>query len=175
MQLRHHSIAATIKSPMLDTRDLVSFQKIIAATCISQLESLGLHQSRPVLGLGLGVWLCSSTSKVLVQVLGHSKTVLVLLGGWAFLGDKVSGRQAFGMALAVAGMVAYGLASTQCGPLTGMVPPGFSPVRKSARLAEARARQRRAAVGAASKGDEAEGQIASAQLGPAHASTRHRR
>ena len=73
------------------------------------------------------------------QVLGHSKTVLVLLGGWAFLGDRVSSRQAFGMALAVAGMVAYGVASSQCGPLTGMVPPGFSPVCLPARSAWARA------------------------------------
>lgn len=71
--------------------------------------------------------------------MGHSKTVLVLLGGWAFLGDRVSSRQAFGMALAVAGMVAYGVASSQCGPLTGMVPPGFSPVRLPARSAQARA------------------------------------
>jgi len=60
------------------------------------------------------------------QVLGHSKTVLVLLGGWAFLGDHVSGRQAFGMALAVVGMVAYGMASSQCGPLAGMLSPGPS-------------------------------------------------
>lgn len=61
------------------------------------------------------------------QVLGHSKTVLVLLGGWAFLGDRVSGRQAFGMALAVVGMVAYGMASSQCAPLAGMLSPGPSP------------------------------------------------
>ena len=72
-------------------------------------------------------------------MLGHSKTVLVLLGGWAFLGDRVSSRQALGMALAVAGMVAYGVASSQCGPLAGMVPPGFSPVRLPARSAQARA------------------------------------
>ena len=40
-----------------------------------------------------------------VQVLGHSKTVLVLLGGWAFLGDTITPRKFGGMALAVAGMV----------------------------------------------------------------------
>ena len=108
------------------------------------------------------------------QVLGHSKTVLVLLGGWAFLGDRVSGRQAFGMALAVAGMVAYGLASSQCGPLTGMVPPGFSPVRKSARLRAARARQQQAPGGAASRSGGAEGRTTSAQVGLAQANTRHR-
>ena len=39
------------------------------------------------------------------QVLGHSKTVLVLLGGWAFLGDTITPKKFGGMALAVAGMV----------------------------------------------------------------------
>ena len=48
------------------------------------------------------------------QVLGHSKTILVLLGGWLFLGDIITARQAAGMALAVLGMVAYGVATSQC-------------------------------------------------------------
>ena len=48
-----------------------------------------------------------------MQVLGHSKTMLVLLGGWAFLGDHVSLKQLAGMALAVMGMVLYGVASSQ--------------------------------------------------------------
>ena len=47
-------------------------------------------------------------------MLGHSKTILVLLGGWLFLGDIITARQAGGMALAVAGMVAYGVASSRC-------------------------------------------------------------
>ena len=46
-------------------------------------------------------------------MLGHSKTILVLLGGWAFLGDQISGRQFAGMVLAVLGMVGYGVASSQ--------------------------------------------------------------
>jgi solute carrier family 35 protein E3 len=46
-------------------------------------------------------------------VLGHSKTIMVLLGGWAFLGDTVTLKQLLGMALAVAGMVAYGIATSQ--------------------------------------------------------------
>ena len=49
-------------------------------------------------------------------MLGHSKTILVLLGGWLFLGDIITARQAAGMALAVLGMVAYGVATSQCGP-----------------------------------------------------------
>ncbi len=47
-------------------------------------------------------------------MLGHSKTILVLLGGWLFLGDIITARQAAGMALAVLGMVAYGVATSQC-------------------------------------------------------------
>ena len=46
-----------------------------------------------------------------LQVLGHSKTVLVLLGGWAFLGDTITAKKFAGMALAVGGMVWYGKAS----------------------------------------------------------------
>lgn len=52
----------------------------------------------------------------LLQVLGHSKTILVLLGGWLFLGDVITVKQAGGMVLAVAGMVGYGIASSQCAP-----------------------------------------------------------
>ena len=51
-----------------------------------------------------------------MQVLGHSKTILVLLGGWALLGDQISAKQLLGMALAVLGMVLYGVASSQCAP-----------------------------------------------------------
>ena len=51
-------------------------------------------------------------------MLGHSKTILVLLGGWLFLGDVITAKQAGGMAIAVAGMVAYGIASSQCAPST---------------------------------------------------------
>ena len=41
-------------------------------------------------------------------MLGHTKTVLVLLGGWAFLGDKITLHQLGGMLVAVMGMVWYG-------------------------------------------------------------------
>ncbi|KAL4443256.1 hypothetical protein ABPG75_010993 [Micractinium tetrahymenae] len=50
-------------------------------------------------------------SAVSFQVLGHSKTILVLLGGWAFLGDTITGKKFCGMLLAVSGMVWYGKAS----------------------------------------------------------------
>lgn len=43
-----------------------------------------------------------------VQVLGHTKTVLVLICGWLYLGDVISNRKFLGMVLAVVGMAAYG-------------------------------------------------------------------
>ncbi|KAL4418890.1 hypothetical protein ABPG77_002633 [Micractinium sp. CCAP 211/92] len=51
-------------------------------------------------------------SAVSFQVLGHSKTILVLLGGWAFLGDTITAKKFCGMLLAVSGMVWYGKASS---------------------------------------------------------------
>lgn len=38
------------------------------------------------------------------------------MGGWLFLGDIITARQASGMGLAVVGMVAYGVATSQCVP-----------------------------------------------------------
>ncbi len=42
-------------------------------------------------------------------MLGHAKTMLVLLGGWLFFGDRVSSVQLFGIVVAVAGMLLYGM------------------------------------------------------------------
>lgn len=47
-------------------------------------------------------------SAVTFQVLGHTKTVLVLLVGWLYLNDVMTQRKLLGIALAVVGMVAYG-------------------------------------------------------------------
>lgn len=49
------------------------------------------------------------------QVLGHTKTVLVLLISWLYLGEVMTGRKSFGIMLAVAGMVAYGYYTGQQG------------------------------------------------------------
>lgn len=46
------------------------------------------------------------------QVLGHTKTVLVLLIGWQGLGEVMTLRKATGMLIAVSGMVLYGYFST---------------------------------------------------------------
>eukprot|EP01026_Neomeris_dumetosa_P028628 TRINITY_DN2320_c0_g1_i7.p3 TRINITY_DN2320_c0_g1~~TRINITY_DN2320_c0_g1_i7.p3 ORF type:complete len:345 (+),score=20.86 TRINITY_DN2320_c0_g1_i7:49-1083(+) len=45
------------------------------------------------------------------QVLGHTKTLLVLIGSWLLLGESITIRQLFGMLLAVLGMVFYGIAA----------------------------------------------------------------
>ncbi|KAK9814055.1 hypothetical protein WJX73_010879 [Symbiochloris irregularis] len=50
-------------------------------------------------------------SAVSFQVLGHMKTVCVLLGGWLFMGDHITPKQLAGMALAVSGMMLYGLST----------------------------------------------------------------
>lgn len=47
-------------------------------------------------------------SAVTFQVLGHTKTILVLLISWLVLKENMSGRKMLGMGLAVAGMMAYG-------------------------------------------------------------------
>jgi solute carrier family 35 protein E3 len=47
-------------------------------------------------------------SAVTFQVLGHTKTILVLLISWLVLKEPMSGRKMFGMALAVVGMIMYG-------------------------------------------------------------------
>lgn len=48
-----------------------------------------------------------------LQVTGHAKTVMVLLGSVIFLHEVIGGKQVLGMALAVLGMIAYGYVSSQ--------------------------------------------------------------
>jgi multidrug transporter EmrE-like cation transporter len=52
---------------------------------------------------------CASLSAVAVglQVLGHTKTILVLLISWLVLGEAMGSKKLAGMAVAVAGMIAY--------------------------------------------------------------------
>jgi hypothetical protein len=44
---------------------------------------------------------------LLPQVLGHTKTILVLLISWLVLGEAMGSKKLAGMAVAVAGMIAY--------------------------------------------------------------------
>jgi len=52
-------------------------------------------------------------SAVTFQVLGHTKTVLVLLISWLYLGEHMSLRKLLGIVLAVAGMAGYGYFTQQ--------------------------------------------------------------
>uniref|UniRef100_A0A061RYX6 Sugar phosphate transporter domain-containing protein n=1 Tax=Tetraselmis sp. GSL018 TaxID=582737 RepID=A0A061RYX6_9CHLO len=58
-------------------------------------------------------------SAVTFQVLGHLKTVLVLLGGWLVLHEPYTGKQLLGCSLAVLGMCTYGYLSSKGSPATG--------------------------------------------------------
>ena len=48
---------------------------------------------------------------VTYQVLGHAKTVCVLVVGYVFFGGVITGQQLLGMSMAIAGMMAYSRAS----------------------------------------------------------------
>ena len=71
-------------------------------------------------------------SAVSYQVLGHSKTITVLVGGWAIFGDSISARQALGMLLAVAGMVGYGVASSSSAASTPAASSSSAPAAAAA-------------------------------------------
>lgn len=61
-------------------------------------------------------------SAVTFQVLGHTKTVLVLVFSWVFLKESCTARKMFGMALAVVGMAAYGYFSANAPRAAALVP-----------------------------------------------------
>lgn len=50
-----------------------------------------------------------------MQVLGHTKTILVLLTSWVALKERMSDRKLLGMSMAVTGMIAYGYFSSKAG------------------------------------------------------------
>lgn len=76
---------------------------------IPALQILGVSCLIAV-GTNLSQFLClgrfTATS---FQVLGHAKTLLVLFGGWALFHEQATYRQIGGMALAVVGMISYGI------------------------------------------------------------------
>jgi solute carrier family 35 protein E3 len=74
---------------------------------------LAIASCAAAVGVNVSQFACLGRfSAVSYQVLGHSKTITVLVGGWAIFGDLITPRQAFGLLLAVAGMVGYGVASS---------------------------------------------------------------
>ena len=48
---------------------------------------------------------------VTYQVLGHAKTICVLVVGYLFFGGQITGQQFVGMTMAVGGMMSYSQAS----------------------------------------------------------------
>lgn len=56
--------------------------------------------------------LLTATDAPAAQVLGHTKTILVLLASWVVFQEPMTPRKLCGMALAVAGMVGYGYAAS---------------------------------------------------------------
>eukprot|EP00884_Botryococcus_braunii_P023126 jgi/Botrbrau1/9498/Bobra.0252s0113.1 len=63
-------------------------------------------------GVNISQFLCLGRfSAMTFQVMGHMKTVAVLLVGWAFLGDVITQKQCLGMGIAILGMVMYGIAT----------------------------------------------------------------
>lgn len=65
-------------------------------------------------GVNLSQFVClGRVSAVTYQVVGHSKTILVLLGSSLFLGEVITPRQGGGMVIAVMGMIAYNYTKTQ--------------------------------------------------------------
>lgn len=58
--------------------------------------------------VNLSQYLClGKLSAVSFQVLGHAKTVLVLLGGWLVLNEQATEKKLIGVVLAVGGMIIY--------------------------------------------------------------------
>jgi solute carrier family 35 protein E3 len=79
-------------------------------------------------GVNISQFMCLGRfSAATFQVLGHTKTILVLLISWLALGESMSAKKLLGMAVAVAGMVAYGVfvnqATTPSSKSSGGVPP----------------------------------------------------
>ncbi|KAJ1454671.1 triose-phosphate transporter family-domain-containing protein [Pelagophyceae sp. CCMP2097] len=97
-------------SPFLD--------KLTTGTYVTEYEWTG--GAAAALGLSCSAAVLVNLSQFLVlgrftavtyQVLGHAKTVAVLVVGWACFGGTITAQQLAGMGLAVGGMVTYSQAS----------------------------------------------------------------
>ena len=75
-----------------------------------------LYVSMEFVGVDLPCLPADDALSSICRVLGHAKTILVLMGSWLFLGETASTKKLFGMVLAVAGMVLYGKASMAQAP-----------------------------------------------------------
>jgi len=90
--LPDHSLVALVSTGSLSVRVLA----IIFASCVF---ALGVNISNyMVIGL---------TSPITYQVVGHFKTMLVLMSGWMFFEKETNLKNLFGVSVAVVGMVWY--------------------------------------------------------------------
>lgn len=95
----------------LDTSAMPCPLTVCRYKCVQASHILGsrANLSPLVVQVNVSQFMCLGRFQaVTFQVLGHTKTVLVLFMGWLLLGDIITGRKLVGMLLAVAGMGAYG-------------------------------------------------------------------
>ena len=85
----------------------MSYEWTPAVTCVAALTCLIAVAVNFSTFLVIG-----KCDAVTYQVLGHLKTMLVLAFGFFALNSPFSGRNVFGIAAALAGMIAYGMAET---------------------------------------------------------------
>ncbi|KAF8060365.1 URGT2 [Scenedesmus sp. PABB004] len=107
--------------------------------------ALGVLAASCAISVGVNVsqFMCLGRfSAATFQVLGHTKTILVLLISWAALGEAMPLRKALGMAVAVAGMVGYGyfVSAATTPPPPGAAgaapPPGAKAGRPGAKVSK---------------------------------------
>jgi solute carrier family 35, member E3 len=111
LQTSHQAFSLLAMGPFLDRYITGDWVHAYGWTRASTL--LAIASCVAAIGVNVSQFACLGRfSAVSYQVLGHSKTITVLVGGWAIFGDVITTRQALGMLLAVAGMVGYGVASS---------------------------------------------------------------
>lgn len=88
------------------------------------------------IGTNLSQFICIGRfTAVTFQVLGHMKTILVLILGFLFFGKEgLNLHVVFGMSIAIVGMIWYGNASSQPGGKERLPPPSTIKPEKQNRL-----------------------------------------
>lgn len=79
-------------------------------------------------------------------MLGHSKTILVLLTSWVLFSEVMTLRKVLGMSLAVTGMVAYGWLGSRKSNVAGAPSSKAAAVAAGAKAARQRERRSPTAV-----------------------------
>lgn len=87
-----HSLVALVRERRLDA-------VMVALILMSCVFALGVNISNYMV--------IGQTSPITYQVVGHFKTILILVGGWLFFEKETNLKNLFGVAVAVVGMVWY--------------------------------------------------------------------